>query len=183
MTIIKYEPLEMTINGEKIGPMQLPVGLSMLDFLHEFLDLTGTRMACGQGICHACVLILDNPDGTSEQMRTCITGVHFFNGKKVRTIEGIATKDATEYKGVKLSEVQQAFVDNFSFQCGYCAPGFVNATTVFVEKLARQPIHRADLETAIVDALDAHICRCTGYVRYYDAVRDVVLNTPGLLKD
>lgn len=180
---ITYKPLELTVNGTKIGPMEVPIGLSMLDFLHEYLDLTGTRMSCGQGICHACVLILDHPDGTSEELRTCITGAHFFEGKKIRTIEGIAEKEGSDAEKEKLSEIQQAFVDNFAFQCGYCAPGFVNATTVFVEKLMREPIAKADLEQSIMDALDPHICRCTGYVRYYDAVRDVVLNTPGLIKE
>ncbi|ELV08409.1 4-hydroxybenzoyl-CoA reductase subunit gamma [Wohlfahrtiimonas chitiniclastica SH04] len=179
---IIYKPLSMTINGKKVGPIDVPEGLMMLDFLHEYMDLTGSRMGCGQGICHACVLILDHPDGTSEEMRTCITGAHFFNGKTVHTIEGIAQKDPEDPQKEKLSKIQQAFIDNFAFQCGYCAPGFVNAATVFAEKLMREPIARADLEDAIIEALNHHICRCTGYVRYYDAVRDVILNTPGLIK-
>lgn len=177
---IIYKPLSITINGEKVGPMDVPEGLSMLDFLHEYLNMTGTRMGCDQGICHACVIIVDHPDGTSEEMRTCITGAHFFDGKSVRTIEGIAHKEA-DGEAVP-SPVQQAFMDHFSFQCGYCTPGFVNATTVFMEELARNPIERADLEQAIMDALNPHICRCTGYVRYYEAVRDLVESTPGLLK-
>lgn len=180
---INYKPLSMTLNGEEIGPMDIAEGLMMMDFLHEYMDLTGSRMGCGQGICHACVLILDNPDGTSEEMRTCITGAHFFNGKKVRTIEGIATKGKNDAEKEKLSNIQQAFIDNFSFQCGYCAPGFVNAATVFAEKLMREPIVRDQLESAIEEALNHHICRCTGYVRYYNAVKDVVLNTPGLIKE
>ncbi|MDM1545414.1 (2Fe-2S)-binding protein [Ignatzschineria indica] len=179
MTIVT-KPLSLTINGEKVGPIEVPEGIVMLDFLHEYLDLTGSRMGCGQGICHACVIILDHPTGVSEEIRTCITGAHFFNGKTVRTIEGIAHK---EDGAVVPSPVQQAFMDHFSFQCGYCTPGFVNATTIFMEKLAKEPIDRKDLEQAIEDALDDHICRCTGYVRYYQAVRDLVLNTPGLIKE
>lgn len=179
---LTYKPLSVTINGETIEHMELPEGLMMMDFLHEYVNLTGSRMGCGQGICHACVIILDNPDGTSEEIRTCITGAHFFNGKSVRTIEGIATPDYNDPNKEKLSSIQQAFIDNFSFQCGYCAPGFVNAATVFAEKLMREPIERKNLESAIEDALNDHICRCTGYVRYYNAVRDVVLNTPGLIK-
>jgi aerobic-type carbon monoxide dehydrogenase small subunit (CoxS/CutS family) len=61
--------------------------------------------------------------------------------------------------------------------------GFVNAATVLIERLKREPIARASVEQEITKALDDHICRCTGYVRYYEAVRDVVLNTPGLVKD
>ena len=173
------KPLSLQINGKMVGPIELPEGISMLDFLHEYLNLTGTRMGCNQGICHACVIIVDHPDGTSEEMRTCITGAHFFNGKSVRTIEGIAQKEA----GKEIpSPIQQAFMDHFSFQCGYCTPGFVNATTVFMEKLAREPIAEDQLEEAILEALDPHICRCTGYVRYYEAIRDLVMNTPGLIK-
>ena len=173
------KPLSLKINGKMVGPVDLPEGISMLDFLHEYLNLTGTRMGCNQGICHACVIIVDHPDGTSEEMRTCITGAHFFNGKSVRTIEGIAKEE----RGKEIpSPIQQAFMDHFSFQCGYCTPGFVNATTVFMEKLAKEPIVEAQLEQAILEALNPHICRCTGYVRYYEAVRDLVMNTPGLIK-
>lgn len=154
----------------------------MIDFLHEYLDLTGSRLGCGRGICHACVAIVDHPSGTSEEVRTCITGAHFFNGKKVRTVEGHAKVDE-QGEVVELSPIQQAFLEHYSFQCGYCTPGFVNAATIFVEKLKREPIAREQLESAIEQALDSHICRCTGYVRYYEAVRDVVLKTPGLLKE
>jgi len=75
---IATEPLSLTINGKAVGPLQVPANLMMIDFLHEYLDLTGARLGCGQGICHACVVILDKPDGTSEEIRTCITGALFF---------------------------------------------------------------------------------------------------------
>jgi len=78
--------------------------------------------------------------------------------------------------------VQQKFLEHFSFQCGYCTPGFVNATTLLIERLRRHPISADAVETTITDALNDHICRCTGYVRYYQAVKDLVLSTPGLVK-
>ncbi len=68
-------------------------------------------------------------------------------------------------------------------QCGYCTPGFVNGATVLVERLKRQPVAREQLDETITEALNDHICRCTGYVRYFEAVKDVVLSTPGLVKD
>ena len=69
----------------------------MIDVLHEMFDLTGSRLGCGQGICHACVVIWDRDDQTSEEVPTCITGAHFFDGKRIRTIEGIArTNDKGE---------------------------------------------------------------------------------------
>ncbi|MBR8498229.1 (2Fe-2S)-binding protein [Burkholderia cenocepacia] len=178
----QQKPLSVRINGKTVGPMQVPEGLMMIEFLHEYAGLTGSRLGCGQGICHACVVIVDQPDGASEEMRTCITGAHFFHGRSIRTIEGHAKRNEAG-EVVELSPIQQKFLEHFSFQCGYCTPGFVNAATVLIERLKREPIAKADVERTITDALDAHLCRCTGYVRYYEAVKDVVLTTPGLVKD
>jgi aerobic-type carbon monoxide dehydrogenase small subunit (CoxS/CutS family) len=166
-------PLSLQVNGKLVGPLEVPDDLLMIEFLHEYLNLTGSRLGCGQGICHACVLILDKPDGTSEEMRTCITGAHFFNGKQVRTIEGLAKRDANGAV-TEMTPVQQKFVEHFSFQCSYCTPGYVNAATIMVEKLQRQPVKRSELEQEIETALGQHICRCTGYVRYYQAAKAVV---------
>jgi hypothetical protein len=80
------------------------------------------RLGCGQGVCHACVAILDHPDGTSETIRTCITGAHFFQGKRVRTVEGHGKRN-DKGEVVEMTPVQQAFLKHFSFQCGYCTPG------------------------------------------------------------
>jgi aerobic-type carbon monoxide dehydrogenase small subunit (CoxS/CutS family) len=171
----------VTINGRSHGPIDVPEGMMMIDVLHEMLGLTGSRLGCGVGICHACVVIWDRDDKTSEEVQTCITGADFFDGKRIRTIEGIAgTNDKGE---VTLSPVQQAFLDKFSFQCGYCTPGFVNAATVLLERLRRTPVRRAEVEATVASALENHICRCTGYVRYYQAVRDVILAMPGLTRD
>ncbi len=179
---IATKPITLTINGKTVGPLPAPEGLMMIDFLHEYLDLTGSRLGCGQGVCHACVVILDKPDGTSEEVRSCITGAHFFDGKKVRTVEGHA-KLNDKGEVVALSPVQQKFLEHFSFQCGYCTPGFVNAATVLLERLKRTPVSRDQIDATITESLNAHICRCTGYVRYFEAVKDVVLNTPGLVKE
>ena len=153
--------LSLTVNDKAIGPVDVPEAMMMPDFLHAYLDLTGSRMGCGQGICHACTVILE--------------------GKKVRTVEGHARRDAAGAI-TELSPVQQAFIESFSFQCGYCTPGFVTGATVFIDQLKRKPVARADLEKAITEALDKHICRCTGYVRYHQAVRDLVLKMPDLVK-
>jgi len=179
---IATQPLSLTINGKPSGPTQVPEELMMIDFLHEYVDLTGSRLGCGQGMCRACVVILDKADGSSEEVRTCITGAHFFAGKQIRTIEGHAKRNA-QGEIVELSVIQKKFLEHFSFQCGYCTPGFVNAATILVEQLKRQPIMQDQLEATINRSLGEHICRCTGYVRYFEAVKDVVLHTPGLIKD
>lgn len=174
-------PLTVQINGQTVGPIEVPDDLLMIEFLHEDLNLTGSRLGCGQGICHACVVILDKPDGTSEEVRTCITGAHFFDGQRVRTIEGLAKRDASGEVS-ELNPIQQKFVEQFSFQCSYCTPGYVNAATILVEKLQRRPAKRSELEQEIEAALGQHICRCTGYVRYYQAAK-LVLEDLGLVRE
>src|SRR5262249_28105844 len=90
---IATRPLSLTINGDKIGPMDVPEELMMVDFLAEHLGLTA-RVGCGQGICRACTVIVDYPDGHSEEIQTCITAAHDLAGKSLRTIEGHAERDA-----------------------------------------------------------------------------------------
>jgi xanthine dehydrogenase YagT iron-sulfur-binding subunit len=182
LTQFRAQPVSLKVNGQEVGPLQIPAGLMMIDLLHEYLHLTGSRLGCGQGVCHACVVILDKPDGTSEEIRTCITGANFFDGKSIRTIEGHAQRNE-QGEVVALSPIQQKFLEHFSFQCGYCTPGFVNAATVLIERLKRQPVASDQVEQTITEALNDHICRCTGYVRYYEAVKEVVLTMPGLVKD
>ncbi|SNT75795.1 (2Fe-2S)-binding protein [Paracoccus seriniphilus] len=170
-----------TINGQKIGPMDLPQDLMMVELLQEYLNLTGTRLSCGQGVCSACTIIIDDPDKGSYTVPACVTGVTWVNGRTVRTIEGIAGRD--DQGNPVPSPIQMAFLEHFAFQCSYCTPGFVNGATALIERLQRQPIPSDQVEAAVLEALDRHICRCTGYVRYYEAVRDVILSTPGLTTD
>jgi len=172
--------LKLNINGKSHGPIEVPDDMMLIDVLHEYLGLTGTRFGCGQGECRACTVIVDDERGPRE-VRSCITGAHYFADKHIRTVEGHARRDANG-QVTALSPVQQAFLDHFSFQCGYCTPGFVNATTVLIERLAKTPVRAEELEATILEALDSHLCRCTGYVRYYQAVKQLILATPGLIK-
>lgn len=173
-------PLQLQINGRAYALEAVPEDMMLIDVLHEYLGLTGTRFACGQGECRACTVIIDDERGPRE-IRSCITGAHWFAGKPLRTIEGHGKRD-TAGNLVALSPVQQAFLDHFSFQCGYCTPGFVNATTVLLERLAEAPVAAEQVEATILEALDPHLCRCTGYVRYYEAAKALVLSTPGLTR-
>ncbi|MCF3595067.1 (2Fe-2S)-binding protein [Rhodobacteraceae bacterium LMO-12] len=168
----------MRINGKDTDPVDLPEDLMLLEYLQEYLNLTGTRYGCGQGVCHACAVIHDAPGGP-EVVPTCITGVAWANGRSFRTVEGHATRDE-QGNVTQLLPVQQAFLDHFSFQCSYCTPGFVAAATALVERLEAGPVAREDVEDVVLEALNDNICRCTGYVRYLKATRDVILNTPGL---
>ena len=160
--------LQLTINGRPVGPIEVRDDLSMNDFLREILGMTGTKFGCGAAQCLSCAVIVDAADGTSATRPTCVAPALAFNGAKVRTIESHAA-------GGVLSKLQVSFIEHFAFQCGYCTPGFVNEGQVLLERLARAPIPRADVESTIVQALDGHLCRCSGYVKYHEAVRAVIL--------
>jgi aerobic-type carbon monoxide dehydrogenase small subunit (CoxS/CutS family) len=169
--------LTVTINGRAYGPTDVSDDLSMNDFLREYLGLTGTKFGCGAAQCLSCAVIVDLPDGTSHTAPTCVRSAASFNGKKVRTIEGHAQNGA-------LTVLQKSFIEHFAFQCGYCTPGFLNEGQVLLERLEKAPVMRTELESTITQALDGHLCRCTGYVKYHQAVRDVILAEPGrFLKD
>jgi len=129
--------LQLTINGKKIDPIEVPEEVTMIEYLHEYRNLTGTKFGCGQGTCNACVVIVDNDDGTKELKKTCINSTSVFNNKKIRTIEGLATKDKNN-NIIGLNPVQEAFMEQFSFQCGWCTSGFVNAATVLIEELKQK---------------------------------------------
>jgi xanthine dehydrogenase YagT iron-sulfur-binding subunit len=163
--------LAITINGRAYGPMEVRDDLTMNDFLREFLGLTGTKFGCGAAQCLACAVIVDPPDGTSFTNPTCIVPAVSFNGKAIRTVEGHA-KDGV------LTALQKSFIEHFAFQCGYCTPGFLNEGQVLLDRLAKKPVARDDLENTIAEALNGHLCRCTGYVKYHQAVRDVILADP-----
>jgi aerobic-type carbon monoxide dehydrogenase small subunit (CoxS/CutS family) len=163
--------LALTINGRAYGPMDVRDDLTMNDFLREVLGLTGTKFGCGAAQCLSCAVIVDDADGTSYTQPTCVVAATSFNGKAIRTVEGHA-------KNGELSALQKAFIEHFAFQCGYCTAGFLNEGQVLLERLARARVPRADLEKTIAEALDGHLCRCTGYIKYHEAVRDVILADP-----
>ena len=163
--------LAITINGRAIEPLEVRDDLSMNDFLREYLGMTGTKFGCGAAQCLSCAIIVDNPDGTSYASPTCVVPAASFDGKAIRTIEGHA-------KNGELTALQKAFIDHFAFQCGYCTAGFLNEAQVLLERLAKKPVARAALEETIAEALDGQICRCTGYIKYHQAVRDVILADP-----
>jgi len=163
--------LTLTINGRTHGPVEVRDELTMNDFLREYLGMTGTKFGCGAAQCLSCAVIVDNPDGASYTQPTCVVPAISFNGKAIRTVEGHA-------KDGELTLLQKSFIEHFAFQCGYCTPGFLNEAQVLLERLAKQPVARSDLEKTIAQALDGHLCRCTGYVKYHEAVRAVILADP-----
>src|SRR5690606_4766979 len=106
-------PVSMVVNGEKIGPLEVEEYTSLLDFLQEYLNLTGTKLGCGIGVCRACTILVEREDGSREPVRSCINNVGRFNGTTVTTVEGQAERNS-DGEIVALSPIQQAFLRNFS---------------------------------------------------------------------
>lgn len=137
----------------------------LIDFLHDDLGLTGTKFCCGIGVCRACtVASFRSPNEAATPVIACSTALALVNGTEIMTVEGATPTDG-------LLPIQEAFLKEFSFQCGYCTPGFVMAAQIFLEGLQRQGSLPDDLDKAIETAVGSHICRCSGYVRYYNAIR------------
>src|SRR4029077_8948683 len=108
---------------------------SMNDFLREYLGMTGTKFGCGAAQCLSCAVIIDNADGTSFTSPTCVVSAVTFDGKAIRTIEGHA-------KNGELTPLQKAFIEHFSFQCGYCTARFLHASPALLQSLAEERVWR-----------------------------------------
>jgi aerobic-type carbon monoxide dehydrogenase small subunit (CoxS/CutS family) len=157
--------IAFTVNGIPCQVQASRGDEPLIDFLHDELNLTGTKFCCGIGVCRACTVAATKPpNAAASPLVSCSTTLRMADGAQIVTIEGVAPPD-------RLLPIQEAFLREFAFQCGYCAPGFVMASHIFLERLRRAPVPREQLDDAIADAIGAHICRCTGYVRYYQALR------------
>jgi aerobic-type carbon monoxide dehydrogenase small subunit (CoxS/CutS family) len=126
---------------------------TLLSVLRNRLNLTGTKYGCGEGECAACTVLLDG-----RATRSCLVSAESAASAKIVTIEGL------ENDG-KLSVVQQAFLDEGAFQCGYCTSGMILGATSFLQE------RRNPTEEQIVAAMEGHICRCGTYPRIVKAVK------------
>ncbi len=166
--------LDLTINDERIVRDPIDGEMWLNDFLRNEIDLTGTKFCCGIAVCRVCTVAVARVSGAHpEPIQSCTTPLSAVNGKIITTVEGLG-------KSGELHPLQHAFLRNFSFQCGYSAPGFLMAAYCLLDRLQRSPIPKSAVDAAIEDAVGQHICRCSGYVRYHRAIREVILDTPGL---
>lgn len=169
--------IAVTVNG-RLREAVVSVDMPLIDFLQNVLDLTGTKFCCGIGVCRACtVAVWRTPQSVPDVLLTCVTKAVDVDGQSIRTVEGLASSEG------KLTPLQQAFLDDYAFQCGYSTPGFLMAGEVLLQQLRVSPIPASQVDQAIRSAVGAHICRCTGYVRYHAAIRKVILSTPGLVRE
>ena len=146
--------MDLTVNGERRQADDVWAGESLLYLLRERLGLPGSKNACEQGECGSCSVYLDG-----EVVCACLVAAGQAVGREVMTVEGLAD-------GEDLHPIQQAFIDAGAVQCGFCTPGLLVAVH---DLLARDA---APEDAEIREALAGNLCRCTGYEKILDAVRD-----------
>jgi aerobic carbon-monoxide dehydrogenase small subunit len=144
--------INFTVNGRQVTVTTDPDRL-LLDVLREDLGLRGTKYGCGEGRCGACTVLIDG-----QRVHSCQTPISKAAGKKVLTIEGLARKDT-------LHAVQEAFLAENAFQCGYCTSGMIMTAVA----LLNEKPNPTDAE--ILAWLDGNLCRCGGYPKILKAVR------------
>ena len=143
--------LQFTLNQEPVEVAFAP-HKTLLEVLREDLGLTGTKHGCELGECGTCAVLVDGRSALS-----CLVLGLEAEGRRVETVEGMATPDG-------LHPLQETFADTGAAQCGYCTPGFL---LVAKELLAQRPDPTRD---EIKEALSGNLCRCTGYIKIYEAV-------------
>jgi len=148
--------ISLEVNGIA-ETQEVEVGTTLLRFLRDTLDLTGTKEGCNEGECGSCMVLLDG-----RPVNSCLVLAVEADGARVTTIEGLSSD------GV-LHPIQQAFLEHTSVQCGFCTPGMV-VTAVALLKANPDPS-----EDEIRKALAGNLCRCTGYKQIVDAVRGAAM--------
>jgi carbon-monoxide dehydrogenase small subunit len=155
--------LKCTVNGKEVQVGYDPRE-SLLDTLHDRLGLTSVKRGCEVGECGACTVLID--DVATD---TCLYLTDWAQGKNIETVEGLQAPDGT------LDPVQQAYVDEFAVQCGFCIPGLIMST----EELVRSG--KTYTRTEIRKALSGHLCRCTGYQNVLNAVEKAIEVVHGMV--
>lgn len=146
------DSISFDVNGKAVT-VKTEADRPLLDVLREDLGLTGTKYGCGEGACGACSIMMEE-----KRVFSCQLMASQAAGRKVTTIEGLAAAD-------KLHAVQQAFLDEAAFQCGYCTPGMIVAVTALLD---RRPDPTGE---EIRQGLAGNVCRCCTYPRIVSAVK------------
>jgi xanthine dehydrogenase YagT iron-sulfur-binding subunit len=145
-------PMTLRVNGSDHA-LNLDPRTALLDALREHVGLMGTKKGCDHGQCGACTVLLDG-----ERVLSCLTLAAQAQGRAITTIEGLSAGDT-------LHPMQQAFVDNDAFQCGYCTPGQIMSAVACVQE------GRASNDDEIREYMSGNLCRCAAYPNIVAAIR------------
>jgi carbon-monoxide dehydrogenase small subunit len=158
----KTTRVSFTVNTKhytmSVGSMfgQIPPNELLVDTLRDRLGLTGSKIACKDGACGCCTVIIEG-----DAVPSCDVLTVDCEGKEITTIEGLAAPDGT------LDPVQQAFIDYYAFQCGFCTPGIIMTTRAFLNR------HPHPTREEIQEALAGNFCRCISHYHVLDAVESL----------
>ena len=147
--------IAMIVNGVEERREVAP-WTSLLDFLRDHLDLTGTKKGCDHGQCGACTVLVDG-----RRINSCLTLAVMKDGASVTTIEGLAGNGS-------LHPLQQAFIEHDAFQCGYCTPGQICSAAALIAE------GRAKSTDEIRELMSGNICRCGAYPNIVAAIQQVM---------
>jgi aerobic-type carbon monoxide dehydrogenase small subunit (CoxS/CutS family) len=144
--------LSFQLNG-KICEVDCEPQETLAEILRNTLNLNGTKVSCEVQVCGACTVLVDG-----VPVSACTYLAYEARDKKVTTIEGLEKPDGT------LHPLQQAFIDEFAFQCGYCTPGMIMSAKALLDENSKPT------RDEIIHHMDGNICRCTGYVPIVAAI-------------
>ncbi len=148
------KPVSFTLNGSPRAAFT-DEGQNLLDFLRRVLGDLSPKYGCGQGACGACTVTIDGATHLA-----CLVLAETVEGREVRTAAGLA-------KGPMLDPLQDAFMESFAAQCGYCTPGMLMAARTLLDRNPRPT------REEVVEAISGNICRCTGYEPIISAILSV----------
>jgi xanthine dehydrogenase YagT iron-sulfur-binding subunit len=143
--------VSLTVNG-KTHQLHLDARVTVLDALREHLHFTGSKKGCDQGQCGACTVLIDG-----RRVLSCLTLALTAQGKEIQTIEGLAVNG-------ELHPMQQAFIDQDGFQCGYCTPGQIMSAIACVRE------GHAQSDAEIREYMSGNLCRCAAYPKIVAAI-------------
>ena len=148
-------PMSVTVNGEEYS-LEVPARRMLVDMLRYDVGLTGTKEACGIGVCGACTVLIDG-----RMVASCITMALQASDTNVTTIEGVARDE-------RLHPLQQSFIENGGFQCGICTPGQILAAKSLLD------INPSPSEDEIKEWMVGNLCRCTGYYQIIESITKAI---------
>ncbi len=150
---MSFHRISMMVNGE-YEQIDVPSNMALMQMLRDKLALTGTKNGCNAGECGACTVLMNG-----EPVNSCMVLAVECEGANIVTVEGLA-KDGV------LDPVQQTIIDHGGVQCGFCTPGILISSRALLDRIPNPT------EEEIREALVGNLCRCTGYIRIVDAVKE-----------